>query len=131
MCFLHSFAFPDHERRLWRFLERLADLPNTRHYVAVMHYWPFMKQPDDPAWDPTRPVEYDNWYFSMSQPHRGRIWQLLQDAGVELLLCDHVHTGPPEQLIDGIRVYHTAPAGNTPLLGGYGDLRRLPALRSG
>ena len=52
----------------------------------------------------------------MSQPHRGRLWQLLRDAGVELLLCGHVHTGRPEQLVDGIRVYRTAPAGNTPQL---------------
>ena len=102
-----------HERHLWRLLERLPSLPPTKYHVAVMHYWPFMEQPDEPEWDLTRADEYDNWYFSVSEPHRGRLWQLLRDAGVDVLFCGHVHTRRPVQVVDGIRVYRTAPAGNT------------------
>jgi hypothetical protein len=49
-------------------LERLPDLPPARHHVAMMHYWPFMEQPDEPAWDLTDPDQYDNWYFSIDRP---------------------------------------------------------------
>ena len=101
------------EAHLWRLLERLPDLPRTQYHVAVMHYWPFMEQPHEPDWDLTRADEYDNWYFSVSEPHRRQIWQLLRDVGVDILFCGHVHTGRPVQVADGIRVYRTAPAGNT------------------
>jgi hypothetical protein len=101
------------EDQLWRLLERLPDLPPARHHVAVMHYWPFMEQLDEPAWDLTQADEYDNWYFSISPPHRRRLWQLLRDAGVEILFCGHVHTGRPVQVVDGIRIYRASAAGNT------------------
>ena len=102
-----------HEDRFWRMLERLPTLPRAKHHVAMMHYWPFMEQPDEPAWDLVNADEYDNWYFSISPPHRQRLWQLLQGASVELLFCGHVHTGRPVQVVDGIRLYRTPAAGNT------------------
>ncbi len=102
-----------HEQRFWRMLDRLPKLPRARHHVAVMHYWPFMEQPDEPAWDLTDPDQYDNWYFSIDPPHRQRLWDSLKAAGVEILFCGHVHTGRPVQEVDGIRLYRTQPAGNT------------------
>ena len=102
-----------HEERLWRLLERLPRLPPARHHVAVMHYWPFMEEPHEPAWDLTAADQYDNWYFSIDPPHRQRLWGLLQEAGVDILFCGHVHTGRPVQAVDGIRLYRTQPAGNT------------------
>ncbi|MCA9176909.1 MAG: metallophosphoesterase [Planctomycetales bacterium] len=101
------------EQRLWRLLERLPQLPSVRHHVAVMHYWPFMEQPDEPAWDLTRGDQYDNWYFSIDPPHRQRLWGLLRQAGVGWLFCGHVHTGRPAQCVDGIQVLRTPAAGNT------------------
>ena len=102
-----------HEQRFWRFLERLPDLPSAKHHVAVMHYWPFMEHPDEPAWDLTDGDQYDNWYFSIDPPHRQRLWEILKAAKVEILFCGHVHTGRPVQHFDGIRVYRTQAAGNT------------------
>jgi predicted phosphodiesterase len=102
-----------HENRLWRMLERLPTLPRVRHHVAMMHYWPFMEQPDESTWDLTSDDEYDNWYFSIDPPHRQRLWKALQNAHVDTLFCGHVHTGRPMQLVDGIRVYRTQAAGNT------------------
>ncbi len=102
-----------HEPRFWRLLERLPQLPPARHHVALMHYWPFMERPDEPAWDITRPEQYDNWYFSIDPPHRQRLWELLRAARVEILFCGHVHTGRPVQELDGIRLFRTAAAGNT------------------
>ena len=102
--------------RFWRLLERLPGLPRGQHHVAMMHYWPFMESPDEPAWDLTEGSQYDNWYFSIDPPHRQRIWQSLQEASVDVLFCGHVHTGRPPQLVDGIRVIRTPAAGNTPQL---------------
>ncbi len=102
-----------HEQRFWRMFERLPDLPPARHHVAMMHYWPFMEEPDEPAWDLTNGNEYDNWYFSIDPPHRQRLWGLLQAAKVDILFCGHVHTGRPVQTVDGIHIYRTQPAGNT------------------
>jgi predicted MPP superfamily phosphohydrolase len=102
-----------HEARLWRLLERLPDLPEAKHHVAMMHYWPFMEQPDEPAWDITNPEQYDNWYFSIDPPHRGRLWESLTKAKVDILFCGHVHTGRPVQEVDGIRLYRAQSAGNT------------------
>ncbi|MCA9015632.1 MAG: hypothetical protein KDA77_09910, partial [Planctomycetaceae bacterium] len=102
-----------HEARFWRMLERLPDLPAAKHHVAVMHYWPFMEHPDEPAWDLTDGDQYDNWYFSIDPPHRQRLWEILKAAKVDILFCGHVHTGRPVQHIDGIRLYRTQAAGNT------------------
>ena len=102
-----------HEKRFWRMLERLPRLPPAKHHVAMMHYWPFMEQPDEPAWDITNADHYDNWYFSIDPPHRQRLWNLLKAAHVDILFCGHVHTGRPVQVVDGIRLYRTAAGGNT------------------
>ena len=101
------------EKHLWRLLDKLQHLPRARHHVAVMHYWPFMEQLDEPSWDITDENQYDNWYFSIDPPHRQRLWEALKAAGVEILFCGHVHTGRPVQVIDGIRLYRSPPGGNT------------------
>lgn len=101
------------EERLWRLLERLPQLPRTQYHVAMMHYWPFIESLDEPAWDLTDPEQYDNWYFSIDPPHRQRLWNGLQNAGVNLLFCGHVHTGRSVQEVDGIQIYRTPAAGNT------------------
>ena len=102
-----------HEERFWAMMERLPDLPKANHHVAVMHYWPFMETLDEPDWDLTIGDEWSNWYFSIGQPHRQRLWDLLVASDVEILFCGHVHTGRPMQIVDGIRLYRTNPAGNT------------------
>jgi predicted MPP superfamily phosphohydrolase len=102
-----------HEQRFWRLLERLPQLPSARHHVAVMHYWPFMEELNERAWDIQQAEQYDNWYFSLNPPHRQRLWELLTAAGVEILFCGHVHTGRPVQIVDGVRLYRSPPAGNT------------------
>ena len=101
------------EKRFWRLLERLSELPPARHHVAMMHYWPFMEELAEPEWDITCETEYDNWYFTIDPPHRQRLFKLLAAARVEILFCGHVHTGRPVQTVDGIRVYRTPAAGNT------------------
>jgi len=101
------------EQHLWRMLEKLPQLPRGEHHVAVMHYWPFIEELHEPAWDLTQDSEYDNWYFSIDPPHRQRLWSLLKAAQVDTLFCGHVHTGRPVQVVDGIRLYRSPPGGNT------------------
>jgi predicted phosphodiesterase len=101
------------EERLWHLLEKLPSLPPAKHHVAVMHYWPFMETPDEPAWDITNADEYNNWYFSIDPPHRQRVLKLLKSANVEILFCGHVHTGRTMQEVDGLKIYRTPAAGNT------------------
>ena len=101
------------EQQFWNFMESLPTLEPTKHHVAIMHYWLFMEFPDEPDWDLTNEEEYDNWYFSISPPHRQRIWDILKKSNVEILFCGHVHTARPVQQVDGIRIYRTQAAGNT------------------
>ena len=98
---------------MWRMLERIPQLSPTQHHVVVMHYWPFIEQLDEPAWDLTQGDQYDNWYFSIDPPYRQRLWRLLKAAQVQIVFCGHVHTGRPVQVVDGIRIYRTPAAGNT------------------
>ena len=104
--------FP-HEERMWWMLERLPSLPVAKYHVAMMHHWPFMEHLDEPSWDITNPKQYDDWYFTIDMPHRKRLWNLLQAANVDILFCNHVHTGRSVQVVDGIRIYRTAASGNT------------------
>ncbi len=101
------------EDRFWRFMQRLGDLPGAQHHVAMMHYWPYMESADEPTWDITDPDQYLNWYFSIDQPHRGRILDLLEAVGVDVILCGHVHTGRPVEVSQDIRIYRTPAAGGT------------------
>lgn len=121
-----------HEQRLWHLLEKLPKLPRARHHVAVMHYWPFMETPDEPAWDSAVEEEYYDWYFSISPPHRQRLLELLQASGVEILFCGHVHTGRPVQRVEGIRsLPHTGCRQHRPAhraLERRGNPLRLPPL---
>ena len=41
---------------------------------------------------------------------------MFKASGVEILFCGHVHTGRPVQVVDGLRIYRTSAAGNTPQL---------------
>ena len=98
---------------MWRMLQRLGRMPPASHHVAVMHYWPFIEQLDEPDWDLTDADQYYDWYFSIDAPYRRRLWDLLKGAGVDILFCGHVHTGRPVQEVEGIRLYRTQPAGKT------------------
>jgi predicted MPP superfamily phosphohydrolase len=99
------------EKVFWDFLEGLGRLPAARHHVAMMHYPLFIDRMDEPNFSITDPENYINWYFCIDQPHRGRIFELLKKAGVEIILSGHIHCRRPVQVIDGVRLYKTAATG--------------------
>jgi hypothetical protein len=101
------------EDRFWRHLEHLVELPSSRTHVAMMHYWPYIDDPAEPNWDITQLEQYLPWYFGIDQPHRGRMLEMLQSAGVTDLLCGHVHTGRPPERVGSMRVHKCPAACNT------------------
>jgi len=101
------------EEQLWSLLNRLASLPRAEHHVAMMHYWLYMDDIDEPTPDITDPDQYFSWYFSIDREPRLRIFEKLTAAGVNILFSGHVHTGRPVELVDGMRVYKTPAGGNT------------------
>ena len=109
------------EDGFWRFVERLPLQPRARHHVAMMHYWLYMDALGEPNWDIAREEEYLLWYFGIDEPHRSRLFEALQAAGVDILFCGHVHTGRPVEEVDGMRIYKTPAAGNTAQLTGRWD----------
>ncbi len=109
------------EERFWRFLEHLTKLPPARLHVAMMHYWPYIDDPEEPTWDITDAEQYLPWYFSIDRPHRRRLLDSLQAAGVTNLLCGHVHTGRPVERVGEMRVHKTPAAGNTAQMTGRWD----------
>ena len=93
-----------HEQRLWRWLEQeLPAAPRAERHVMIMHYALFIDELNEKTWDLTREEERIAWYFSIDQPHRGRIFQALKASGVELVLSGHIHCRKPPQTEHGIQ----------------------------
>ena len=101
------------EERFWRFMDRLANQPAALHHVAIMHYWLYIDAIDEKSWDITQESEYLPWYFGIDHSERLRIRDYLLAAGVEVLMCGHVHAGRPVETLDGIRIYKCSAGGNT------------------
>ena len=98
-----------HETRMWDWLEtELPSLAPTDHHVMTMHYALFMDTFDEPTWDITQKDEYRNWYFSIDQPHRSRIFNAFKATGVNIVFSGHIHCRRPPQTVDGIRFYKCA-----------------------
>ena len=98
-----------HETRMWDWLEHeLPALPQTDHHVMTMHYALFMDTLDEPSWDITKRDEYQNWYFSIDQPHRSRIFNAIKATGVSIVLSGHIHCRRPPQTVENIRFYKCA-----------------------
>jgi len=79
------------ERELWDWLERQRALPRVEHHLWLMHYALFMDRPDEPNWDITRPEQYLDWYFSIDQPGRGRLFALFRETGATRVITGHIH----------------------------------------
>lgn len=101
-----------HEARMWDWLENeLPSLPRAKHHVMTMHYPLFITELDEPNRNHTIKEEYNDWYFSIDQPHRSRIFAAFKASGVEIALSGHIHCRRPVQVADGIRFYKCAGIG--------------------
>lgn len=100
------------ERMFWQLLDAVKAQPRMAHHVVVMHYWLFMNDIDDPQWDITDREQYLNWYFSIDREPRMRIFEWMQQTGVDVVFSGHVHLGLPVKTIEGIDFHRTASAGN-------------------
>jgi predicted MPP superfamily phosphohydrolase len=98
-----------HEERMWQWLEKeLPSLPRAEHHVMTLHYPLFMDELHEPTWDITKEEEYTNWYFSIDQPHRQRMFDAFKASNVEIVLSGHIHCRRPPQTVEGVRFYKCA-----------------------
>lgn len=103
------------EKEFWDFMEGLHTAEKAEYHVAMMHYVLFTNAIDESNYDPNgNRDEFMHWYNNIDEPHRGRIYGLLKEAGVNMVLCGHVHLRRPEMAADGMRFLWTAAAGGRP-----------------
>jgi len=79
------------EAAFWRWAEAQAARPHAAHHVWVTHYPPFLDAPDEPDWRIDDPERYQDWYFNIDQPGRGRLLDLFVATGADLVISGHVH----------------------------------------
>jgi hypothetical protein len=79
------------EAVFWEWAQVQARRPRPEHHVWIMHYTPFMDDPDEPDWQVDDPDQYTDWYFSVDQPGRERLLQLFEVTGAEIVISGHVH----------------------------------------
>lgn len=100
------------EVEFWRWAEEQCRRPPARHHVWVLHYALFSERPDEPNWDIEDPAQYQDWYFTIDQPGRGRLLDLFVATGADLVLSGHVHCHKVSNA-KGIR-FEIAPATSFP-----------------
>ncbi len=96
------------EERLWAWLERQKRLPRQKHHVWMMHGALFIDDVHEPNWDITHPEQYLRWYFGMDEPRRGRLFEVFQATGADLVITGHIHCRR-SIVVEGIR-FDYAPA---------------------
>ena len=79
------------ERQFWAWAEQLTAQPRAGHHVWIMHYALFVHEPDEPNWNIEDPNQYFDWYFSIDQPGRGRLLDLFEATGTDLVISGHIH----------------------------------------
>ena len=99
------------EKYFWEFMESLPQQDATQYHVFMMHYALFINSPDEDSPKITDPERMHDWYFAISDPHRSRIFNLLKNAKVDIVLSGHIHCRRPVQEFDGIRFYKAAATG--------------------
>lgn len=96
------------ERELWRWLSFLRRGPTPRHSIWVMHYAPFIENPEEPDFDITDPAQYHCWYFSLDKAPRMKLLSAFREIGADIVISAHIHCRRV-QYFESIR-YHKAPS---------------------
>jgi predicted phosphodiesterase len=96
------------EEAFWAWAEEQRQRPHATHHVWITHYPLFLDDPDEADWDIENRDQYMDWYFSIDQPGRGKLLQLIKDTGGDIVFSGHVHCYK-ETVVDGIR-FIIAPA---------------------
>ena len=79
------------EDEQWRWLDAQRAEPRAEHHVWLTHSPLFINDLHEGNFDIADPARYNDWYFGVDEPHRGRIFRIVKDTGAELVLCGHVH----------------------------------------
>lgn len=100
------------EQEQWDWMEALCSQPGAERHVWIMHYLPFVEQPDEANYDITDREHYHEWYFGIDDPHRSRIMDLFRNTGATIVISGHVHCRRTREF-DGIR-FDVSPATSFP-----------------
>jgi hypothetical protein len=79
------------EKALWEWLEAQKTEPCARHHIWILHYALFIERPDEGNWDITDPDQYRKWYFTIDEPHRGRLMDIFQATRATRVISGHIH----------------------------------------
>jgi hypothetical protein len=93
------------EGAAWQWLETLVEMPREREHVFLMHYAPFLDDPEEPQPEITDPNQYLDWYFSVDARIRDRLLPILRAAGVTRVISGHIHCRRHVE-IEGVRYDH-------------------------
>lgn len=99
------------EAAFWEWADGLASLPAADHHVWVLHYAPFVDQPDEANWDIEDPAHWLDWYFCIDRPGRDRLLALVRRLAGRVstrVISGHIHCRR-SQVFDGV-FYDKAPA---------------------
>jgi len=77
------------EGEFWKWAEQEKKRANAAHHVWIMHYALFAEEPGEPNWHIAN--HYHNWYFCIDQPGRGRLLELLESTGADIVISGHIH----------------------------------------
>lgn len=79
------------EKRLWRWMEGIENMPEAENTIWVTHYPLFIEDPHEPSFDIGDPDHYRDWYFGLDRRPRSRMLDLMKRVGTDLVLTGHVH----------------------------------------
>ena len=79
------------ETQFWQWAEEQKNRPRPEHHVWITHYALFIDDPDEPNRKIDDPAEYREWYFSVDQPGRGRLLELFEATGADIVISGHIH----------------------------------------
>jgi len=90
------------EQALWEWLESQKQQPRAQYHVWIMHYPLFVDDLHEPNFDIRDPEHYRDWYFGIDSPQRGRIMEIFQATGADIVISGHVHCRK-SHVAEGIR----------------------------
>lgn len=79
------------ERKTRRFLEKLAHLPTSDNHFILMHYAPFILDPEEGDYDIASREEYFDWYFGLDRKEREYLLEIFGKSSVTRVLSAHIH----------------------------------------
>ena len=79
------------EAEFWKWAENEKKRPKAKQHIWIMHYAMFSNDIHERNWNIADPDEYFDWYFCIDNPGRGRLLELFQATGTDIVISGHIH----------------------------------------